>query len=76
MLQPTFIQQVILQKLQYDKEELRHLQRQREAVYLLEIKNLISEKVATSALKKIVGKVIAHVAKTNELKRITSNKLK
>lgn len=73
-LQPTFIQQVKKQKLKFKADHLRTLQKQRESVFMLEFNDLITEKVATAALKKIVSQVVIHVAATNGLERVKQPK--
>ena len=73
-LQPTFLRQAkkLLFDLVYDKEKLRHLQKQREAVHMLEFNEIIDTKTATKCHQKIVKKLIAHVVKKNNMKRVKS----
>ena len=69
IMQPTFLQQVKKMKLDFDKDELQKLQKQRESVYYLGFGSIISEKTATAALKKIVNKLVSHLVRKNKLKR-------
>ena len=68
---PTFLQQIKKYKvLRCNVVQVQHLQAQREAICLLSMNDVINEKTTMKSYKKIVRRLIAHLVKKNNLKRV------